>query len=179
MQQLFVLNQSVTVQIVNFEQEFDFVLGRLAGELMHRVNEFLQCDRSRIVLVEDLENSFVEKWLQVKFSSRLNRKHFECLTFFDITIFLKSSRLISFPSPTVFLNSCSNFSSDVLSKPVFGLVFVMFEMHSMTCVVDTEFVASVSANKRTLVIAGRRVIIACQSHLLADRTCRLSVKSNL
>lgn len=66
------------------------------------------------------------------------------LTFFEMTIFLKSSRLISFPSPTVFLNSCSSLSNDVLSKPVFGRVFVMLEMHSMIDVVETEFVPSIS-----------------------------------
>lgn len=66
------------------------------------------------------------------------------LTFFEITIFLKSSRLISFPSPTVFLNNCSSLSSDALSNPVLGRMLVKLEMHSMMCVVETKFEPSVS-----------------------------------
>lgn len=61
-----------------------------------------------------------------------------------MTIFLKSSRLISFPSPTVLRNNCSNFSNDVLSNPVLGLEFVKLEMHSIICVVETEFTPSTS-----------------------------------
>lgn len=43
------------------------------------------------------------------------------LTFFDVTIFLKSSRRISFSLPTVLRNSCSSRSNEPLSNPVRGL----------------------------------------------------------
>lgn len=43
------------------------------------------------------------------------------LTFFEITIFLKSSRRISFSLPTVLRNNCSNRSRELLSNPVRGL----------------------------------------------------------
>lgn len=152
--QLFVLNQAVAIQIVDFEEKFDFVLGRLARELVHGVDELLQRDGARVVFVEDLEDTFVEEWLEIKvklgFCSKIEQiscsQKFasKSLTFFEMTIFLKSSRLISFPSPTVFLKSCSNRSSDVLSKPVFGRVLVRLEMHSITCVVDTALLPSVS-----------------------------------
>lgn len=62
--QLFVLNQAVAIQIVDFEEKFDFVLGRLAGELVHGVDELLQRDGARVVFVEDLKDAFVEKWLK-------------------------------------------------------------------------------------------------------------------
>lgn len=60
------LNQAVAVQIVDFEEKFDFVLGRLAGELVHGVDELLQGNGSGVVFVEDLEDSFVEERLGIK-----------------------------------------------------------------------------------------------------------------
>jgi hypothetical protein len=54
----------LTVQVVDFEQETDLVVGGLSGELVHRVQELLQRDRTRVVLVEDLEDSLGEEGLK-------------------------------------------------------------------------------------------------------------------
>lgn len=72
------------------------------------------------------------------------------LTFFEMTIFLKSSLRISVPLPTVFRNKTSNRSSDFLSNPVLGRTFVKFEINSITWFVDTWFVASTSINRYNL-----------------------------
>lgn len=64
MLQLLVLDQTVAIQIVNFEQKLNFVLRRLAGKLMHGVDELLEWNRPRIVFVEDLKDSFIEEWLK-------------------------------------------------------------------------------------------------------------------
>lgn len=53
-----------TVEVVNFEEEPNFVVGGLPGELMHRVQELLERNRARVVLVEDLENALGEERLQ-------------------------------------------------------------------------------------------------------------------
>lgn len=65
--QFSMLNQAVAVQIVDFEEKFDFVLGRLAGELVHGVDELLQGNGSGVVFVEDLEDSLVEERLGIGF----------------------------------------------------------------------------------------------------------------
>jgi hypothetical protein len=54
----------ITVQIVHLEQKPDLIIWRLAGELVHRVDEFLQRDGPRIVLIEDLEHTFREERLE-------------------------------------------------------------------------------------------------------------------
>lgn len=155
MQKLLVLNQTVAIKIVYFEEKFNFVFGALTGELVHGVDKLLKGNCPGIVFVKNLENSLVEEWLKVeRVDENMVERGFwgngvwcwewDWLTFFEMTIFLKSSRLISFPSPTVFLKSCSSLSSDVLSNPVLVRVFVKFEMHSMTWVVDTALVPSVS-----------------------------------
>lgn len=64
--ELLVLDQTVTVQIVDFEQEFYFVFRRLTRKLMHCVDELVQCDCPRVILVEDLEDSLVEERLKQK-----------------------------------------------------------------------------------------------------------------
>lgn len=52
-----------TVNVVHFEQELDFVFGRLAGKLLDGVDEFGQRYRSRVVFVEDLKHAIGEEWL--------------------------------------------------------------------------------------------------------------------
>lgn len=54
----------LTVQIVDFEEEPDFVVSALTCELMHGLDELLQRDGSRVVLVEDLEDALREEGLQ-------------------------------------------------------------------------------------------------------------------
>lgn len=61
--QLLVLDQAVTVNVVHLKQELDLILRRLARELVNRVDEFLQRNRSRIVLVEDREDAIAEEGL--------------------------------------------------------------------------------------------------------------------
>lgn len=57
-------SSGLTVYVVDLEEEPDLVVGRFSGELVHRVNEFLQRYRPGTVLVEDLEDSFREEWLK-------------------------------------------------------------------------------------------------------------------
>lgn len=54
----------VTIAIVDFEQEADLVVGRLAGELVHRSQELAQGDGPGVVVVEDLEHPLREEWLE-------------------------------------------------------------------------------------------------------------------
>jgi hypothetical protein len=54
---------SLTIQIIDFKEEFNLIFRRLTRELMHGVNEFLECDCAGIVLVENLENSLGEEGL--------------------------------------------------------------------------------------------------------------------
>lgn len=56
----------LTVDVIDFEQKFDFVFGRLAGELMNGIDELLQRNRTGIVLVEYLEHAIRKKWLQIE-----------------------------------------------------------------------------------------------------------------
>ena len=93
-----------------------------------------------------------------------------------MTIFLKSSCLISFPSPTVFRKSCSNFSNEVLSKPVFARLLVKLEMHSIMCVVATEFVPSTSIHDLLHHISNYSSQDQCHTHRSADRIYQLSIK---
>lgn len=53
----------LTVDVVNLEEEPDLVVGSLAGELVHRVQELLQRYGARVVLVEDLEDPLREERL--------------------------------------------------------------------------------------------------------------------
>ncbi len=53
----------LTVDVVDFEEEFDFVVRRLSGELVHGVDELLQGDAPVVVLVEDVEHPLHEEWL--------------------------------------------------------------------------------------------------------------------
>jgi len=53
----------LTIQIVHLKQKPDLIFRGLAGELVHRVDKFLQRDGARIVLVEDLEYSLREERL--------------------------------------------------------------------------------------------------------------------
>ena len=53
----------LTIQIVHLKQKPDLIIRGLAGELMHRVDKFLQRDGPRVVLIEDLEHSLREERL--------------------------------------------------------------------------------------------------------------------
>lgn len=55
----------LTVDVVDFEQKFNFVLWRLTGKLMNGIDELLQRNRTGIVFVEYLEYTVREKWLQI------------------------------------------------------------------------------------------------------------------
>lgn len=55
----------LTVDVVDFEQKFNFVLWRLTGKLMNGIDELLQRNRTGIVFVEYLEHTVREKWLQI------------------------------------------------------------------------------------------------------------------
>jgi len=56
----------VTVDVVDFKEEFDFVVGRLARKLVHGVDELLQGDAPIVVLVEDVKHPLNEEWLKRK-----------------------------------------------------------------------------------------------------------------
>ena len=56
----------VTVDVVDFEEEFDFVVGRLSCKLVHGVDELLQGDAPVVVLVEDVKHPLNEEWLKRK-----------------------------------------------------------------------------------------------------------------
>lgn len=131
------------------------ITGRVAI-ISRAYKTYLQRNRTGVIFVEDLKDSFGEKRLKNKIeivSIQLkNSLHIlsSWRTFFDVTIFLKSSRLISFSLPTVLRNSCSKRSSDILSKPVLGRAFVKFDINSIIWLVDTWFVPSMSISRNSL-----------------------------
>lgn len=120
-----------------------FVLCRAKMSFRGPWHTYLKRDGTGVVLVEDLEHTLGEEWLDeealqadggkvihrygidsidtfISCWKRLDRD--VCvLTFLEVTIFLNSSRRISFSLPTVLMNSCSSRSRDDLSKPVLGL----------------------------------------------------------
>lgn len=119
---------SLTINIIDFEKKFYLIFGWLASELMNCINELLQWYWAGIVFVEDLKHSVGEEWLlwereraHVKVAICWRNSKIICLTFFEVTIFLKSSRRISFSLPTVLRNNCSSRSNELLSNPVLGL----------------------------------------------------------
>lgn len=63
MLKLLVLDQAVPINVVDLEQKLDLILGRLPRELVDGVDELLQGNRSRIVLVEYLEDALAEERL--------------------------------------------------------------------------------------------------------------------
>ena len=54
----------LTINVVDFEEEFDFVVWRLPGKLVHGVNKLLQADASVVIFVKDVKDSFHEKGLK-------------------------------------------------------------------------------------------------------------------
>ena len=54
----------LTVDVVDLEEELDLVVGTLAGELVHGVDELLQADAPVVVLVEDVKDALHEERLQ-------------------------------------------------------------------------------------------------------------------
>ena len=55
---------SLTVNIINFEQELDLILWSLTSELMNRINEFLEGDGAAVIFVKNLEDSLHKERLQ-------------------------------------------------------------------------------------------------------------------
>lgn len=53
----------LTIYVVDLEQKPDLVICRLSRELVYGINELLQRNRARVVLVEDLENALREEGL--------------------------------------------------------------------------------------------------------------------
>ena len=53
----------LTVNVVDLEEEFDFVVRTLPRELVHGIDELLQWDRPIVVLVEDVKNALHKEWL--------------------------------------------------------------------------------------------------------------------
>lgn len=75
---------------------------------------FQTCDRWKMAAHVGWADLYIyETWFQCEFGNHPQSE----LTFFDVTIFLKSSRRISRSLPTVLRNSCSKRSSALLSKP--------------------------------------------------------------
>lgn len=62
--QLLVLYQTVTIDVVDFEQEFYFIFRGLTSELVNGIDKLLQGNRAGIVFVEDLEDAFAEEGLR-------------------------------------------------------------------------------------------------------------------
>ena len=54
----------LTVQIVDLEEEDELLVGALAGELMHRLDELGHADGAVLVAVEDAEGSLHKERLQ-------------------------------------------------------------------------------------------------------------------
>ena len=61
----------LTVQIVDLEEEDELLVGALAGELMHRLDELGHAHGAVLVAVEDAEGSLHEERLQ-KIRGKLN-----------------------------------------------------------------------------------------------------------
>ena len=56
----------LTVNVIDFEEKFDFVIWTLTGKLVHGINEFLQWNASIVVFVENVKYPFNKKWLKKK-----------------------------------------------------------------------------------------------------------------
>ena len=56
----------LTINVVDFEEEFDFVVWRLPGKLVHGVNKLLQADASVVIFVKDVKDSFHKEGLKKK-----------------------------------------------------------------------------------------------------------------
>ena len=54
----------LTVQIVDLEEEDELLVGALAGELVHRLDELGHADGAVLVAVEDAEGALHEEGLQ-------------------------------------------------------------------------------------------------------------------
>lgn len=59
--QFLVLDQTVPINVIDLEEELDLVLWRLPRELVDCVDELLHGHGSRVVLVEDLEDTFAKE----------------------------------------------------------------------------------------------------------------------
>lgn len=53
-----------TINIINFEEKFNFIFWWLTSKLMNGIYEFLEWYWTRIVFVKYLKNSIREKWLK-------------------------------------------------------------------------------------------------------------------
>ena len=56
----------LTINVVDFEEEFDFVVWRLPGKLVHGVNKLLQADASVVIFVKDVKDSLHKEGLKKK-----------------------------------------------------------------------------------------------------------------
>ena len=60
------LSVFLTVDVVDLEEELDLVVGTLAGELVHGVDELLQADAPVVVLVENVKDALHEERLETE-----------------------------------------------------------------------------------------------------------------
>ena len=54
----------LTVDVVDFEEELDFVLRSLSSKLVDSIDELLEGNWAAVIFVEDLEDSLHKEWLQ-------------------------------------------------------------------------------------------------------------------
>ena len=59
----YVCLSTLTVNVVDLEEELDLVVGTLSGELVHGVDELLQADAPVVVLVENVKDALHEERL--------------------------------------------------------------------------------------------------------------------
>ena len=54
----------ITVNIIDFEKELDFIFWSLARELVNGINKFLERYWAAVIFVKYLEDSLNKEWLQ-------------------------------------------------------------------------------------------------------------------
>ena len=56
----------LTINIVNFEEKFDFIIWRLSSKLVHGINKLLKGNASIVILIKDVEHSLNKEGLKCK-----------------------------------------------------------------------------------------------------------------
>lgn len=64
----------LTIQIVNSEQEFDFIIRSLPAEAVHGRDELVMRNTAGIILVEDLEHALREERLRKHNRTIINKR---------------------------------------------------------------------------------------------------------
>ena len=119
----------LTVNVIDFEEKFDFVIWTLTGKLVHGINEFLQWNASIVVFVENVKYPFNKKWLKKK-KNRMHRNFFfswekkivkskSCSEIITVTVYFSLVKYFHFAKPLLFeMNGIWSFCFDLFSRKI-------------------------------------------------------------